>query len=507
MRNILETPKNLFVAPVYRGTRSIWDTDFNSILKHESDLSWDASAILSILTYGYAVGDSTLLEQIKRQPWLSTINPDQTITLGQIPPHGLRWVAPEVIANRLKSLLLDEAEKVCYGRNEIYVLLSGGLDSRIIAAILVELFKQGRIASKPISVTWGLENSRDVVYARLVAKFLEIENIHVPLTADDLLNNISLVSERMAGLVSPVHLHAMSWFKNVDSKAIVLNGSYGDSIGRAEFSKKHILELNFHTPPSDNLLLTAEVFYSATTRLNKELMLFRERNEGQQKFAICENEMQGHYMRGLIGYSMSMINHDCAIYNMFTSPDVYTYIWSIHPSARTDKVYLHLLEKINPDLSVIPWARTNKSVSGKTRGARKNLLKDFHIYNEWIVGDLKKDVLQFLDPEWFRDTGLFDMQKIGQVRNNLYRGKSTLRIDALLWLCAFRGFSDTLNRTLTTEIGPIEMIKTPDNRSQTVFGKIRGRLNQIEWLYKFITYFRKRVLRYLALLNFPPILE
>ena len=55
---------------------------------------------------------------------------------------------------------------------EVYVLLSGGLDSRIAAGVLKYLCDNGELKSVPKAVSWGLEDSRDVVYAKGIAEKL-----------------------------------------------------------------------------------------------------------------------------------------------------------------------------------------------------------------------------------------------------------------------------------------------------------------------------------------------
>ncbi|MGD0571648.1 MAG: hypothetical protein ABSB11_01355 [Sedimentisphaerales bacterium] len=47
-----------------------------AICESEQELSLDISAILSVLAFNYSCDNRTLLQKIKRQPWLSVISQD-----------------------------------------------------------------------------------------------------------------------------------------------------------------------------------------------------------------------------------------------------------------------------------------------------------------------------------------------------------------------------------------------------------------------------------------------
>src|SRR3989442_721563 len=70
---------------------------------------------------------------------------------------------------------------------------------------------------------------------------------------------------------------------------------------------------------------------------------------------------------------MSVINHFCSVYQMFTDPRVYSYMWSLHPSLCVDEVYAVLLGRLHPNLARLPWARTNRALRGRTEGTRLRL--------------------------------------------------------------------------------------------------------------------------------------
>jgi len=439
----LESSLHLYQPPLYRGAGGEWRKSIiEAVGDCDSKLTWDCAAMLGILGFTYTCGDRTLVNEVKRRPWLSSIGPDNEPLLEKIPSHGRLWEPTSQIAENLCNLLCNEALEVCSGKNEIYLLLSGGLDSRVVAGILARLYNGGELATKPICVTWGLENSRDVVYGRLVARILGFEWQHVDMSHEDIIYNIEEMSTAIGALVSPIHLHAIHWFKNVSKESLVLSGSYGDSVGRAEFSGRHLLELDYLRPVNPFGLIRNDVLELAYNGLKNDLKELRERTPGQPKYVYCEHEMQGHYMRNMISQAMSLTGQYCSIYQMFTHPNVYSYMWSLHPALRNDRIYGELLEKLNPQLARIPWARTNRALRGETVGAKSHLRKDFHQYKLWVSRLLLNELRRYFEPEWFAETGIFNPDKIKRLSKQAYVRGEILII--LMWLAAFRRMAEYL---------------------------------------------------------------
>ncbi len=156
-----------------------------------------------------------VLREIRRRPWLSSIGPAGLPVLSPISEHGLRWQSYEEIAGELGRLLCEEAIRVCQGRREIYVLLSGGLDSRIVAATLSKLVDDGRLPTKPIALTWGLLDSRDYLYGRETARILGLEWVHASLGPEHLRQNLADTAELLAALVSDALNSAASDFSSL----------------------------------------------------------------------------------------------------------------------------------------------------------------------------------------------------------------------------------------------------------------------------------------------------
>lgn len=413
----LTSSRHLYQPVKYSCCNGAWEELYSDALSNSpSDMTWDVSAIASILCFGYSCGDNTLFKELRRSPWLSKIEADNSVSYEMPPEHDTFWVGKNEIASKFIDLLTSEAQKVCQDRKEIYILLSGGLDSRIVAGIVSKLYKRGLLSARPVAVTWGMENSRDVVYAKAAADISGFDWQHIDISLDAVKNNIEEISLISGGLVSPIHLHAISWFKNVSKDALVLAGSYGDSVGRAEFSGKNLLELDYLRPFNLFGLLRKDVFNSASRYLTDDLKQFRQRFGPKHKYILCEYEQQGHYMRGMISHAMNVINNYCSLYQMFTAPEVYGYMWSIHPSLRTNQIYATAFEMLDYNLARLPWARTNRALSGATSGASNSLAPRFHAYTQWISGPLFKMIDDYFDPQWLCDAIGFEKKSVCELR-------------------------------------------------------------------------------------------
>ena len=120
----------------------------------------------------------------------------------------------------------------------------------------------------------------------------------------------------------------------------------------------------------------------------------------------------------------------------------------LHPSMRGDDIYIHLFKNHLPQMANFPWARTNKALGGRTKGAIKGLKLNYHDYTKWSKNELRKDLEKLIDIDWFENIGIFNIESIISMRE-LVRN-SEIRVgrlnDIWLWLAGFRIFVDNLEK-------------------------------------------------------------
>lgn len=442
----IETSRHLYQPPVYKRITGDWSESYSETINGNKNLTIDNISIASILSFGQVSQDRTLFEEVKRLPWLSTFEPNGLYHLEELPKHGFFTGPTELISSFLFKKLCSEARTVINNYSNIFILLTGGLDSRIIAGVFEYLFKSGELNQKPTCLTWGISNSRDVEYAREIAATLGFEWNHIPLDKNTVITNIEKAGDLTGLLHSPEMLHSMLWFENLSRDSIVIAGSFGDSIGRAEFSNLHLLQLSHKNPNNFFNLLSTEDYVVANKGLLKDINEIHKRGgEDTLTYMQCEYWMQGYRMRNGLCNALATINQYCRVYQMYTAPEVYSFMWSLHPACRNNEIYFDLLKRFFPRLAEIPWARTNKSILGKS--GLNGLKQHYHDYTKWSRDDLNKYISNLVDPDWFENKRIFNPASIAKMNHIIRRSNERVgRInDVWLWLAGFRHYIDRLD--------------------------------------------------------------
>jgi len=440
----LETNTHLYNRAQYSVMNGPWTLDYEKSIDSNNNLTIDKTSIASFISFSQILKNRTLFKEIKRLEWMSEPMKGGVSKNLLIPPHGFKTAEVGLLSKLLFEKLCDEARTVIQSNPNIYILLTGGLDSRIIAGVFSYLYNNGEIKQKPKCVTWGLEDSRDVFYAKKMAEALNFEWQHIPLGPEDVMNNIKKCGKYLGLLHSPEMLHSMLWFKNIPSDAMVIAASFGDSIGRGEFSNKHLLYLNHKQPKNTYGLLTSNTYAIESKNLKEDLKYLYERGNNTEKYVQCEYWMQGSRMRNTLCHSLSVINRYANIYQMFTAPEVFSFIWSIHPSIRGNEIYTYLLKNYFPKLAEVPWARNNKAIKGSYK--EQKLKPHYHEYTKWSSGVLYKDIKELIDPDWFVSKQIFNPYSIKEMNALVLKSKERVgRLnDIWLWLAGFRYYIDEL---------------------------------------------------------------
>jgi asparagine synthase (glutamine-hydrolysing) len=449
------------MEPVFYGhlnTRSFYHkndgslyTSLSSCLKENKNEKRviDNASVLSILMKNYIIGDRTLVRGISRSPWMSSRYNNGEWQLEKLPFHDSLSDSSENIASELYRRLSNEALKYIGDKKKIGILLSGGMDSRITAGIIRRLQESGEFSGEVVALTWGVINSRDVNYARQISIEFEWEFRHFILSPDVLKRNVILCADQGAEY-SPIHLHAMESVSCMTDIDCILAGSYGDSIGRGEYSGRHISDLPpiFKRHLNKFCLLAPSVEQKAMQELNKELLdarrSFPERTEG----AYREIEMQMHYMRRQLNSCMDLIDDRVKLFQMFSSPDVFGYMWSLNYNLRTDEIYSKLLKKLPYKLNQIPWARTGKRYGFANDMVVDNLEKNNNCYGKWLRNDLRNFILKTIDNGSLYTLGIFDKKSLKMWCNHWSRSNSPKadRLDEkMAWLASLALFVEKYN--------------------------------------------------------------
>ena len=190
-------------------------------------------------------------------------NPLFSISNELIKEHNDYFSAMKVIRN----LLEDATEKRLMSDRPIGCLLSGGLDSSLIASIVVKKMKERGVSPSTINTfSIGLKGSPDLKYARQVADYLGTKHHEVTITIEDMINSIPTVVKTIESydITSirasvPNYLLAKYIKQNTDI-TVIFSGEGADEILGGY--------LYFHNAPS------FENFQSETYRRVKNLYMY-----------------------------------------------------------------------------------------------------------------------------------------------------------------------------------------------------------------------------------------
>lgn len=324
------------------------------------------------------------------------------------------------------------------------------MDSRIVAGVLDSLIKDKVIDVNVIGLTWGNKNSRDVVYAERIAKRMNWQWCHLENKPQDLRINIDEVALRGSEM-SPVHYHAMIRVRNMENIDCILAGSFGDSIGRSEYSSKTILQIKDLRKGIKNHygIFRDQIISNFLGEFDLTIENYWNNFKQNEKYQQIEQDYQIHYMRRMLNPCMAVINEKIPVFQIFTTPSVFEYVWSLHPKVRNNSIYSEILKSFSIDLLDIPWARTGLPY-GHNTGIPDNYDKDHHNYSDFFREELFDEVKQHVLFGNLERLEVFNMKTLKTIfkymKSRFYEKDEKLEYK-MLWLASLSKSVDYYNIT------------------------------------------------------------
>jgi hypothetical protein len=411
---------------------------FKEALEKQQIREIDLSSVICILSKNHILGDKTLLKGLYRAPWMCELIENHW-RFHDLPPHeGIRY-STEYIGKHLFELLCDEIQMYIGEKSTVGILLSGGMDSRMVAGALDYLIKSKRINVDSVTAyTWGNHDSRDVVYSKLIAERLGWNWKHYIVDAEKLWRNIEIAGERGCEY-SGIHLHAMPdvGLDAANEVEVILAGSYGDGVGRAEYSGKHASKLSSiqNGIGKFSYLLNIDNLSNYINELNQEVLKYHRQFPRNNKSAQHELDRQLHYMRKMLNPCMEVINEQVPIFQVFTSPKVFGFMWSLDFSVRNNDIYKEVPKYFKTDLSDIPWARTGK-LYGDLTETEDNFKKKHHSYEQFLQNNLYSKLLEQVSQSKSSLINLKELKRLVQLVNK-YQGHNFDYLEAITWCISF----------------------------------------------------------------------
>jgi len=262
-------------------------------------------------------------------------------------------------------------------------------------------------------LTWGNEGSRDVVYAKEITKRLNWKWKHYTVTAKNLLDNITETAIHGCEY-SPIHLHAIPQIRDDNQDLeVILAGSYGDSVGRGEYSG---IKVRFIKPIFQNIsnvcgIINQSIFNNSLKNIENDIKSYHEQFPEKESYMQNELDYQIHYMRRQLNSCMGLLSGKMEFHQIFTQPYVYGYMWSINPEKRNDLIYKYMFQEFKTKLNDIPWARTGIPYYNK-KGKPDPFQKKHHSYVNLIHKVIFKEIKELILSEEINKLGVFNQTNL-----------------------------------------------------------------------------------------------
>lgn len=355
-----------------------------------SPLELDIASVIQFLMKSYMLGDRTILKNVYKTPWMAKPNKKMNRwDYHKIKVHQNKKESASFVAEELFIKLQEEIANYIGTSKKIGILLSGGMDSWIVAGTLDYLIKRNHLPNITVKAfTWGNSNSRDVIYSKIIAERLGWEWKHLTVSQESVMHNINVAADYGCEY-SPIHLHAIPQIKKERGLDCFLAGSFGDSIGRAEYEGIKVMNLKSPLNRFRNFgnILKFRAYKNHITDSINDIKQYHKLYPQQFKYQLYESDMQIHYMRRKLNPCMAVLDETAPVYQAFTSPVIFEFMWSIDPAYRSDKIYEYLMKLFDTELNDIPWARTGIKY-GQNDGEKDNYEKVHHSYDHIINSDL-----------------------------------------------------------------------------------------------------------------------
>jgi asparagine synthase (glutamine-hydrolysing) len=373
----------------------------------------DPVACLSLLRFNYILGDRTLIQGLKRMPWHASLDANGNMERRRPIPHGHRLAEPDQIAAALLDCLQIELSNYVDGQRRVWILLSGGLDSRITGGVLHKI--QNDFSAEIHALTWGIENSRDVFYARQIAKHFGWAWHHLHYDEGILWDNVKIAAEWGGAEVAGAHLHSISQLsKLVNSEDVVIASSWGDSIGRAEFNGQHLLNLAMAPLANKHWLIHRSISDECLQLAEGDRKLAWCTEPDCSRHIVVELDSQENYMRRMISHAMNYVLNFCRLQQSFTSDETVSTMWSYSPICRQAEVYHRLFEKLDHFLFNLPWARTGIAPSGSME-KDLSLKTAYHEWGRWLRQRWQRELKELICDGGLSELGVFNMSQVHQI--------------------------------------------------------------------------------------------
>ena len=351
----------------------------------------DPAGLASMLTFGYHIGDLTILKDVKCLPnacHLECQAGNGHLHIDRYWNYPFGVLEPikgteDELAEALHGHLMSALKRQLRGVNKILLPISGGLDSRTMAGLL----HQSGFSGEVLAYSYGQPSSRDVRYGRAIARKLGYRHVAIPTPVDFVTHSVAedawlFDAEWSAELHWAVRFAYRDPSLGDTSDYHVLSGMFGDIVLGSD-------RFNYRRKAGD-IPLAADCLRTIYYQLNQEyappgtvLNLFNAHGATVAEktlnqivyatlapiaqltpfYALMRAEFE-HRQRRHTGMVAQCIERDRRTLTPFLDTEVIEFALRIPYDAFYEKkLYAQMIRKHLPGVAAIPYAGTAQPIS------------------------------------------------------------------------------------------------------------------------------------------------
>lgn len=457
-------------------------------------------AISEFFTLSYLLGEKTFFEGIRLMKPASIMifnkaeNKVETKQYWDFSIPKRSFDTQGILFEDFKRLMGKAVERAIQGNKKIGVFLSGGLDSRAIAAFAT------RTDAEVVAFTFGNKDSFEQKIAARVAEKLKIKYVLREIPSDFIANYAEKIVYNGDGMIRIRDCHFIALLDEVKSMVdAVLLGTFGGELFGSKVTKKqrdfeskeevidYLFKKNTTVIPLDEY---QEAFGSDFKNAGSELLERFHRTFDQIQFGLPEDIVEyWEYRNRQIRYifqSFQYMNWYLDMRHPFLDTDLVEFFALGLPyNSRLNESFLQkALNYCFPSLSDIPWERTGAPPDagpftmwvGRGKLFLKNQIRrileraskgkigiaprDYRLYGQWLRTGSKDYVARLLSDHRTLSRGFFNpgyIQRVLQEHMNFQENHDEL-------VCDLVNF-ELLNRTFLEGFEPLEcnVFETDEN--------------------------------------------
>jgi len=451
------------LRPIYYTKRDgylLFGSEVKAILEDETFKKIvNKKSIADFFSFGYILGNKTFFQGIELLPPASIMTySNDKVSIEQYWDFEFNEVYEdypiEYYIEKLSKLVLQAVERCMKGDHRIGIPLSGGLDSRTIAASIQK-------SHYPIhSFTFGKPNCYDVKYAKMISNKLGLIHHFFNFKPDDLVSYAQKAVYLTDGMQNCIHAHRMQTYNETRNVMdIALGGWIGDSTialhGPLDDYSEDCLENFKYIINPVSMDLVKNLFNDDYIPVIEQNFIDTQNNilqiNDNLDIKLPSNNLQ-YFNLKIRQHRFTLMGHvlmrnSLEVRTPFSDYDFIDFNLNIPPVLKSDLyLYIKLILEMFPQLSNVPGQKSGMLLDARCKHKVANIIRlkrkinkfskylgielfnnpsNFHEYDKWMRKntELRKYIFSILTDERTLKRSYFNQETVKNILDQHMSGK------------------------------------------------------------------------------------